>query len=160
MSFRKSRRQWLAQSALATLYGGMGFGVGAANRIPDDEVPSPDYKIVNGRAKQSVMAWCFNPMPMEQLIPACAKMGLSAMEGIDKKYYPLMKQHGLGVSLTGSHGFKRGPFNPANREFCIEKLRDGIDLAVEWNAPGVITFTGMREDGISDEQGFKNCVEC
>lgn len=36
----------------------------------------------------------------------------------------------------------------------------GIDLAVEWNSPGVITFTGMRERGISDEQGFKNCVEC
>ena len=160
MSLKKTRRDWLAQASLATLYGGIGLATGATNRVPNDEIPGPEYKIVNGRATQSVMAWCFNPMPMEQLIPACAKMGLSAMEGIDKKYYPLMKDHGLGVSLTGSHGFKQGPINKANHEFCVEKLRDGIDLAVEWNSPGVITFTGMREKGISDEQGFKNCVEC
>lgn len=162
MPLNSSRRDWLTQTSLAALYGGIAFTSGSCplNRIPDDEVPGLDYKIVNGRAKQSVMAWCFNPMPMEQLIPACAKMGLSAMEGIDKKYYPLMKKHGLGVSITGSHGFKRGPINHDNHEFCVEKLRAGIDLAVQWNSPGVITFTGMREDGISDKQGFKNCVEC
>lgn len=122
--------------------------------------PPIDYKISKARVKQSVMAWCFNPMKMESLIPACAKMGLSAMEGLDKKYYPLMKQHGLGVSIVGSHGFKKGPINRDHHEFCLKKLREGIDTAVQWNAPGVITFTGMREQQINDGQAFKNCVSC
>ncbi|MEM9940054.1 MAG: TIM barrel protein [Planctomycetota bacterium] len=149
----------------ATLYGGIGLVSGSlaystrSRPIPDD-VPSADYRIVHGRAKQSVMAWCFKPMKMEQFIPACAKMGLSAIEGIDPKFYPLMKQNGLKVSLTGSHGFPKGPINRANHEFCLDKIRQGIDLAVKWDAPGVITFTGMREQGITDDQGFKNCVEC
>lgn len=163
-----SRRKWLRNSiassaaCLATTYGLAGRAEGAipVNPIQETEAPDQDYKIINGRAKQSVMAWCFNPMPMEELVLACAKMGLSAMEGIDKKHYPLMKKHGLGVSICGSHGFKKGPINKDNHEFCIKKLREGIDLAVKWNSPGVITFTGMREDQISDRQGFDNCVEC
>ncbi|MDG1873765.1 MAG: TIM barrel protein [Mariniblastus sp.] len=162
---QSNRRHWLKN----TLAGSAGLlaSWGLAKKSAAQEVESPqikapgeDYKIVHGRAKQSVMAWCFNPMPMEKLIPACAKMGLSAMEGIDKKYYPLMKQHGLGVSITGSHGFKKGPINRANHQFCTDKLRAGIDLAVQWNCPGVITFTGMREDQISDKQAFANCIEC
>jgi len=61
---------------------------------------------------------------------------------------------------VGSHGFARGPFNPANHDFVIQRLREGIDLAAEVGSPAVITFTGMREPGISDEQGARNCVDC
>jgi len=106
------------------------------------------------------MAWCFSTVPTEKLIAACAEMGLSAMEGISPKYYPMMKEHGLAVSLVGSHSFKQGPVSPGNREFCIAKLRESIDLAVERNCQNVITFTGMRESGISDAESTRNCVEC
>ena len=125
----------------------------------ESEAPADSYRIKNGRIKQSIMAWTFNPMPMEELIPLCAKIGLSAMEGISPNYYPLMKKHGLAVSLTGSHGFAKGPVNTDNHDFCAQKIRDGIDLATKWNCKSVITFTGMSEPGISPEQGTKNCVD-
>ena len=64
------------------------------------------------------------------------------------------------ISLPGSHGFAKGPFNPANHDHVEERLRHGIDVAVKFGAPAVITFTGMREPGISAEQGARNCVEC
>ena len=35
-----------------------------------------------------------------------------------------------------------------------------IDLAAAVGCRNVITFTGMREKGISDEQGARNCVDC
>jgi hydroxypyruvate isomerase len=157
------RRTWLASAAagLATLASDHSVAAGVAGiQAADSEIPADDYRVVNGRAKQSVMAWCFNPMPMATLVPACARMGLLAMEGIDAKHYPLMKQHGLGVSLCGSHGFKQGPFSKSNHQAVEKKLRDAIDLAVEWNSPAVITFTGMRESGTTDKQGFRNCVDC
>ena len=111
------RREWLIGAAAASTAGLTSGFAGHQNSVEDDEaIPDEDYRIVNGRAKQSVMAWCFNPMPMEQFIPACGKMGLVAMEGIDPKHYPLMKQHGLGVSLCGSHGFKQGPYSKSNHE--------------------------------------------
>ena len=60
-----TRRQWLAQSSMATLFGGIGIGgLAAAENATaknDDPVPGPDYRIQHGRAKQSVMAWCFQP---------------------------------------------------------------------------------------------------
>jgi hydroxypyruvate isomerase len=61
---------------------------------------------------------------------------------------------------VGSHGFTKGPFNPANHEMVETKLREGIDLAAKVNCKNVITFTGMRQPGISDEAGARNCVEC
>ena len=67
-------------------------------------------------------------MAMETLIPACAEVGLVAMEGISPKYYPLMAQHKLAVSLCGSHGFDQGPLDPDNHAMCVDKLRKGIDL--------------------------------
>ncbi|MBI5383612.1 MAG: TIM barrel protein [Verrucomicrobia bacterium] len=106
------------------------------------------------------MGWTFNPMPTPELARHCKAIGLVAMEGIDAKFYPAIRELGLAVSLVGSHGFAKGPFNPANREFCEQKLREGIDLAAQVNCKNVITFTGMREPGISDEAGAKNCVDC
>ena len=154
---------------LASLYGGIGFVSGSLRGRPvhvqadtsQQQIgPGIDYKVSKGRLKQSVMGWCFKPMPMPQLIEAGAKMGLSAIEGIDKKHYPLARKHGLGISIVGSHGFAKGPVNPKNHEFCIQKLREGIDTAVKWDSPGVITFTGMREESISNKQSFDNCVAC
>jgi hydroxypyruvate isomerase len=160
-----TRRDVLRTAAVGSVAAGgaaMMIGTGASGQETtlDTALPPEDYRVEYGRIRQSVMAWCFDPMPMETLIPACAKMGLVAMEGIDAKYYPLMKEHGLGVSLCSSHGFARGPVNPAHHSFCIEKLREGIELAVQWSAPGVITFTGMREPGITDEEATANCIAC
>lgn len=153
-STKITRRELLANSAL----GGFAVAFGALPAVA--AIPDETYRASGKRVQQSVMAWCFNPLPMETFIPACAKMGLAAIEGIAPKFYPLMKEHGLGVSLCGSHGFRRGPVSPDNREFCVAKLRESIDLAVEWNVQNVITFTGMREKGISDAASIRNCVEC
>lgn len=124
------------------------------------EAPGPDYRIANGRIRQSVMSWCYQPMPMEDLITACHRMGMPAMEGIDRQYYPQIRKLGMAISLVGSHGFTDGPFSRDNHAMCIAKLKEAIDVAVKYQSPSVITFTGMREKGISDEQGVRNCVEC
>jgi hydroxypyruvate isomerase len=55
--------------------------------------------------------------------------------------------------------FSRGPLDPANHDFCIEKLTAAIELAVKVGSQRVITFTGMRKDGISDAAAEENCVK-
>jgi hypothetical protein len=32
------------------------------------------------------MGWCFKPMPTEELIEVCHRMGMPAMEGINAKF--------------------------------------------------------------------------
>ena len=99
-------------------------------------------------------------MPTEELIEACHRMGMPAMEGINAKYYPKLREMKMVPAIVGSHGFKKGPLNRDNHAMCIEKLREGIDMAAEFGSPSVITFTGMREEGITDEQADRNCVDC
>ena len=71
-----------------------------------------------------------------------------------------MQELGLKISLVGSHGFKEGPVNRDHHDHCAQRLKEGIDLAVEVGCPSVITFTGMRAPGIDDMPGAKNCVDC
>ncbi len=116
-------------------------------------------KIVeNGRIRQSVMAWCFKPMPAEELARHCKAMGMPAIEGLDVKLYPKMKELGLDIAIVGSHGFRTGMCNPADHEKCLKILRERIDLAAEQGYQRVITFTGMLPDKMPRDEAFKNCV--
>ncbi len=149
------RRAWLKTAALAAAaaaWSPLGARLQAAT-------VEPDFRIRNRRIRQSIMGWTFNPMPVPDLARLCKEIGLVAMEGIDATHYTAIRELGLAVSLVGSHGFAKGPFNPANHAFVEQKLREGIDLAAAVQCRNVITFTGMREAGISDEQGARNCVE-
>ena len=154
-STRLTRRTWLRTAAVVA-----GAAAIARPRAAAAAQVEPDFRIRNRRIKQSIMGWTYNPMPVPELARHCKTIGLVAMEGVDPKHYPMIRELGLSVSLVGSHGFAKGPFHPANHAFCEQKLREGIDLAVQVHCQNVITFTGMREPGISDDAGARNCVEC
>ncbi|MFV1968571.1 MAG: TIM barrel protein, partial [Pirellulaceae bacterium] len=155
-----SRRAFVAGAAAACAGSCISAERSTAQEIETHEnVPPEEYRIKNGRIQQSVYGWCFKPMPTETLIDACHRMGVPAMD-VGKNFYPKLRELGMQLTMAGSHGFRKGPFSRDNHPFCIEKLREGIDTAVECNCGQVITFTGMREEGVSDEQGARNCVEC
>ncbi|MGO8745989.1 MAG: TIM barrel protein [Thermoguttaceae bacterium] len=153
-----SRRGFLGGAAAACTAPLLPGQAEAASNPPKD-IPPEDYRIQNGRIRQSVYGWCFAPMPAEQLIRAAHRMGMPAMD-VEQEHYPLVKELGMKVAMVNSHGFQTGPLSRKSHPFCLKKLREGIDLAVQWGSPHVITFTGMREKGISDEQAARNCVDC
>ena len=145
---------------LALTATGMLTATAAAHaQLPQDDA-NPEFRITNGRIRQSVMGWCFKPMPAVELAKHCHEIGLVGIEGISAKDYPAVRELGLKISLVSSHGFKKGPVNRDNHEYCIETLKERIDLAVEVGCPSVITFTGMSEKGIDHDSGAKNCVDC
>ena len=118
------------------------------------------FKIKNGKIRQSVMGWCFNPMPTMDLAKHCKEIGLVAMEGIDAKHYPAVRELGLKISLvSGGHGFRNGPCDPKNTETVINGLKKGIDLAAEIGTKSVITFTGMKYKNMDPEKAAKLCVK-
>jgi len=117
-------------------------------------------KAARGRVRQSVMGWCFKPMDPVTLAKHCKRIGLEAIEGIPSSQYDAVTEIGLKISLVSSHGFAKGPVDPNNHAEVEKKLRDGIDLAVRYGAPNVITFTGMATPGISDSAARQNCLDC
>ncbi|WP_372895227.1 TIM barrel protein [Stieleria sp.] len=144
------RRDFVAANLLAAA------GAAFAPRL----LMSDDDTASGGRIRQSIMGWCFNPMDMLKLAVECKRIGLEAMEGINSKLYDQVTAMGLKISLVGSHGFATGPLDRDNHAEVEQKLRDGIDLAVKYGAPNVITFTGMQKQGISDAAARKNCLDC
>lgn len=147
---RLSRRKLIgAAAATAAAVGSLGA---ENNKKP--------FKIKNGKIRQSVMGWCFNPMPTMDLAKHCKEIGLVAMEGIDAKHYPAVRELELKISLvSGGHGFRNGPCDPKNTETVINGLKKGIDLAAEIGTKSVITFTGMKYKDMDPEKAAKLCVE-
>ena len=152
-----TRRGLLAGAGALTA--GLAAAGPASAQIEPSQTPA-DFKIKNGRIRQSVMGWCFKPMPVPELIGHCAAIGLEAIEGIDTKFYPEARKLGLKISLVSSHGFAKGPVDTSNHAECIAKLKSSIDTAVEYGAPSVITFTGMSVKGMADAVAEQNCLDC
>ena len=118
------------------------------------------FKVKNGRIRQSVMGWCFNPMPTMELAKHCKEIGLVAMEGIDAKHYPAVRELGLKISLvSGGHGFRNGPCDPKNTQTVINGIKKGIDLAADIGTKSVITFTGMKYKDMDPDKAAALCVE-
>ena len=155
MKNRISRRGMIASSVASSAMLVAGESNAIANDLQEDK-SLDEFKITNGRIKQSVMGWCFNPMPNTELAKHCREIGLVAIEGINSKHYPVVKELGLEISLVSSHGFAKGPVNPVYHAECKKKLMDGIDLAVKFGSPSVITFTGMTEKEIDRDQAIGN----
>ncbi|MBK8093736.1 MAG: TIM barrel protein [Verrucomicrobiaceae bacterium] len=119
----------------------------------------PAYKIKNSGIKHTLMGWCWKPMDTLELARHAKDIGLIGIEGIDRKYYPDVKKLGLDISLVGGHGFANGPCNPKFRDEVIAKLTEGIDVAKQFGSKKVITFTGMRFDGMDREKAIQDCLD-
>jgi len=140
---------------------GGGLALSAAATLPSvvrgtDEPQS--YTAKNGRIQQSVIHWCFKPMPVEELANHAARMGLKSVELVAPEYWPTLKKLGLICAISPSHGFTKGFAHKEEHAECLEILRKQIDLTSEAGFPSIITFSGFRR-GISDEEGMKNMVE-
>lgn len=154
------RRSWI-KAALGLFVSGATMSSScvpgnAFGKQSDD--PQPRKRI--GKIRQSVMGWCFNPMDPVELAKAGKRMGLVAIEGVDKKFYPAIKALGLEISLVSSHGFAKGPLDTENHAMVEMSLKSAIDTAVEFQASRVITFTGMRVAGMREEVAKQNCIDC
>ncbi len=105
------------------------------------------------------MGWCWKPMDTLELARHAKEIGLVGIEGVDRKYYPALREMGLEISLVSSHGFANGPCNPRFREEVIAKLNEAIDVAADVGCKKVITFTGMKFDGMDPERAARDCVD-
>src|SRR5438094_5250640 len=147
------------RNALKQLGGAV--AVGAAATLPNlirAKAPEGAYRVKNNRINQSVILWCFKPMPVEELAAHAAQMGLKSVELVTPDYWPMLKKLGLICAMTPSHGFGKGFAHKEEHAECLEVLRKRIDDSAEAGFPSVITFSGFRR-GISDEAGMNNLVE-
>lgn len=161
MSAAPSRRRFF-QSTTATLTAlGSGGLVGATQAQAPRSAVDPGFRIRNGNIRQSIMGWCFKDhFDVPTLAKHCKEIGLVAMEGIGADFYPEVKKLGLEISLVGSHGFAKGPCDPQHYDFAVTSLEKAIDTAAQFGAKKVITFTGMKFEGMDREKAVQDCLRC
>jgi hydroxypyruvate isomerase len=116
-----------------------------------------DRVVTNGRIRQSVVSWCYEPMALETLAGHAAAIGLEAVENVPPKDWDVLKRHGLVCAMTVGHLFVDGMNRKENHTACIEQLNACIDANADAGFPNVITFSGMRR-GMPDEVGLENTV--
>src|ERR1051325_4883911 len=116
------------------------------------------YKPKNNRIRQSVVTWCFKPMPPEELVGHSHDMALPSVELIDPKHWPELKKRGMVCAIAGSHGFAKGLANADEQAECLKLLEERIGLCAEYGWPSIITFSGMKK-GAPDDVMRRNMIE-
>jgi hydroxypyruvate isomerase len=140
---------------------GSALAAGLAAQLPRFAHAQPAsslYKIRNQRIQQSVVSWCFKPMPVAELAEQAAAMGFKSVELVTPEHWPVLKKQGLICAIVPSHGFAKGFARKEEHAECLTVLRERIVQAAEAGFPNVITFSGFRR-GISDADGLRNMVE-
>src|SRR3954447_9126949 len=164
MNTNLSRRTLLTSTAAVVAAGSLSVSVTNAEDSKPESKPQAEaaWKIEKGRINQSVVSWCFNPLPVEELARAAAPMGLKSVELCDPKHWPLLKSLGLTCAIASSHGFVKGWNHKEHWPYCQEKITTAIEASAAFGCPSVITFSGMKEDLAGpegDEIGKRNTVE-
>lgn len=154
MNSEISRRKLLQSSGVAAA-AALGLGIQPSHA---GESTAASVQPLKGNINQSVVHWCFKKYwDIEKTAQIASQLGIKSVELTPAENWETLKKHGLTCAIASSHGFKVGFNNPENWDQCIEILRKRIDECAAGGVKNVITFTGMR-DGISDEEGARNCV--
>ena len=118
---------------------------------------------LKGRINHSACKWCYKTVPLEDLCAAGKAMGLVALDLIDPKDFPVIKQHGLTVSMVnfpvidGLGGIGKAFNRVEHHDKLVQAYEQRIKEAADNGYERVICFSGNRA-GLSDEQGLENCA--
>jgi hydroxypyruvate isomerase len=150
-----NRRMWLQCAAGAgTMMAASQISLAQLSRSSSMK----DFRIQHGRIRQSVMGWCFLPMPAETLAQHAVDIGIVAIEGVPNESLAAVRKMGLEISMVMSHRYDVGPCNPKEQETVVRELTSAIERAAENKCSRVITFTGMRFPGMNETQAIADCI--
>ena len=120
-----------------------------------------------GNINHSIAYWCLKKFGWDLDLTcqvakylSCRSVELLGIEGQKnlRMNWDIVRRYGLVDAMHFCHGFEKGLNNPENWPECLKALDDGIDACSEYEFPNVLTFTGFRVPGISDDVGAKNYV--
>ena len=111
---------------------------------------------LKGNINHSVCRWCYNDIPLEELIDASKDMGLQSIEIVGPDDWDLIVKAGLTVGM-GTAPFislTDGMNNPKNHEAVKEPYFKIIEKAADLGIKNIICFSGNR-NGMADDVGME-----
>ena len=122
--------------------------------------PGAGRAVVKGRLRQSVCRWCYPKIELTEFFKAVAAMGLTAVDLLSEKEWPIARDHGLICSMgSGPGGSIADGLNVrANHDKILAALTRALPIAASQKVPNLITFFGNRR-GMGDPEASANCIE-
>ena len=118
-----------------------------------------NYRKTAGRIKQSVVRWCFNNIPLEELADAAVEMGYGSVELLGANEWDIVLKRGLtcAMAYANDHGLTRGFNDPSLHASLLEQYSANIPKAADAGLKQVIAFSGNR-NGMDNQVGMDNCA--
>lgn len=138
------------------LAGSMGTaGLLSLKDMEKNTVPPP----MKGNIRHAVCRWCYNDIPLEDFCAATRDMGISAIDLVGPKDWPILKKYGLDSSMCNGAEINLvdGWNDPKFHEQLIRNYSEMIPLVAKAGYQNLICFSGNRR-GKDDETGWKNCT--
>ena len=103
---------------------------------------------------------------LDELMAKAADIGFAAAElWFRDETFPAwaecVHKHGLRIASTcAHHTLTQGVNDPTQHERIEQEIRDSVDLAVDYDIPGIIAFAGNRRPGVSDHEALDISAQC
>ena len=153
MSNAIDRRRFLCHS-IASAAGLAVLGSIANSSYADDDIA---HLALKGNINHSVARWTFDFLSLEALCQLSKELGISAIDLVGPKEWPVLKRYSLdssmcnGAELSLEDGWGDDRFHSA----LVDRYLEHIDLVSEAGYTNLICFSGNAR-GMSEEQGLNN----
>jgi hydroxypyruvate isomerase len=154
-----SRRNILTRATAAAALLAASAGASAGDAPPaDSPALSAGPVIHNNHIRQTLCAWCYSKLSLDQLCQAANQLGYQGIDLVGPVTFPMLKKYNLIGTMTPSHSIPKGLNHKENWDPCLAAIRNSIEATAEAGFPNVICFSGNR-GGMDDQEGMKNCAD-
>ena len=145
------------KQALKSIAAGSAAVVGLPSISKAFSLLPPELK---GNINHSACRWCYQDIPLEDLVVAGKQMGLKSIELLGPKDWAVVNKHGLTCAMGyGSEiGLNRGFNDPKLHAQLLKDFTENIPKAADAGLKNLICFSG-NTNGLSSEQGLENCAK-
>ncbi len=109
--------------------------------------------------KQSVSWWCFAGRGVDDatLLTRAKSIGYEAVELIGESLFDQVRDAGLNIASHGGHqSISRGLNDLGEHDRIEAEIDRNLALAVKYEIPNLIVFSGDRREGLTDHEGAEN----
>jgi len=108
----------------------------------------------------SVCQWCYNSIPLEDLVKASKEMGIKSVELLNAEQWPVAIKHGLTCAMGYATpiGLTKGFNDPSLHSQLLKDYSTNIPKAADAGLKSVICFSG-NSNGLSLDAGLENCAK-
>jgi hydroxypyruvate isomerase len=111
-----------------------------------------------GSFHHSACRWCYQKIPLEDLVVGAKRIGVESIELLDPVDWPVVQKHGLTCAMAnGVTRIPEGLNRVEHHAIMVPGMIERIGACADAGLPNVICFSGSR-GGMDDELGLANCA--